>query len=66
MRRQIFPTSARRRRHPPSSDLKVPGNRARRHVGIVTVQPDYSLEGVLRASLVAFNLIGVLAELKSS
>ena len=24
MRRQIFPTSARRRRHPPSSDLKVP------------------------------------------
>ena len=34
-------------------------NRARRHVGIVTVQPDYSLKGVLRASLVAFNLLGV-------
>ena len=26
-------------------------NQARRHVGIVTVQPDYSLKGVLRANL---------------
>ena len=34
-------------------------NRALRHVGIVTVQPDYSLKGVLRDSPVAFNLLGV-------
>ena len=37
-------------------------NRAGRHVGMVTVQLDYSLKGVLRANLVAF--ISCFAKLK--